>query len=71
MNCPHLRKRIDGIYTLNGNIPYMLAWTCEDCKSSGGKKWADATHGERIEAGLVQMARDSKSEMMIDTNTRT
>jgi hypothetical protein len=60
--CPHPVKRIDGIYSVR-YAPRAVAWTCTICLTSGGTPWADATTAQRVEAGLVEMARDSKSEV--------
>jgi hypothetical protein len=45
-----------------GNVPHHVQFNCS-CGTTRGIAWAAATEGQRIEAGLVQMSRDSRSEM--------
>jgi hypothetical protein len=51
-----------GIQRDNG-VPLLILHNCPSCKSTRAIPWAKATHALRIEAGLVEMARDEKSEM--------
>jgi hypothetical protein len=66
VTCPHLSKRIDGIYRMDiHHPPLAVGWTCEVCHTSGATNWPDTTHQERIEAHLAELARQSGNEMMV------
>jgi hypothetical protein len=57
----------DGIwYALDGITPRAIAYRC-GCGTNRSRPWAAATHGQRIEAGLAQLARDGGNEITIKT----
>jgi len=42
--------------------PVLILWICV-CKTTRAIRWEDATYGQRIEAGLVQLSREGHNEM--------
>ena len=52
----------DGIWYDPAGVPVAISYRCT-CGTNRSIPWADATHGQRIEAQLAQLTRDSKSEM--------
>ncbi len=66
MTCPHLRKRIDGIWKLNDfSPPIAVAWTCEICRTSGSTLWAKSTRADRRQAQLADLAKMAGCEMAV------